>query len=203
MIIIGDLVKGVKIYLNPSSQDAVKTLRIMDSMFFYYKFALLPIILALIVVYLFGSISALLKYTLLLSIIGSYVLGYPIIFLIEAGIIYFFDSIILHKLKGEFEAVLTAVVFGTFPAISLLWLTDLLGSATGVLGIAGLIFSLLISVWGLYVLISSLSGQDKISIGDSAVAVLVPLIIIFVFVAIFGIFALGALSGLSHGFNAT
>ena len=127
MIIVDELVKCINICLHPSKNTKEKQ-SLGQAIGFYYKFALIPIIISLIVQIVF-PLPAIFSFSTSISLVGSYIIGFPFEILVVAGFIYLFGSVLFHKFKGNFEATFVSVLYGYIPMILLYWLILLIASS--------------------------------------------------------------------------
>jgi hypothetical protein len=189
MIIVDELVKSINICLHPSKNTKEKQ-SLGQAIGFYYKFALIPIIISLIVQIVF-PLPAIFSFSTSISLVGSYIIGFPFEILVVAGFIYLFGSVLFHKFKGNFEATFVSVLYGYIPMILLYWLILLIASsfAFGLNGslAAGSIFILITTVgqailllWGLLILVFALSNQNTVTVLDAFLYGVLPLIILLI-----------------------
>jgi len=115
MDIVGGFKKGLDAAINP---DKKSSMGIGDALTFYYKAAIIPLILAIVL----GSIGAyLIKPSLVLLIIPLalvYILILiPIGLLIDAAIYQFFDKILFKVFKGDISKTFTAMMYSVMPSL--------------------------------------------------------------------------------------
>ena len=188
MPILDDFIKGLKAIAHPTSGTGT-SMDIKSAMLYYYKFALIPFLLSIIVNFiavgsnqigvtpaqlinglgfsgLFGYLSSFMinQYGLiyfqfweLITVINfiHLLIGVPLSILFSAAIYQALGKYVFKKFKSGYENTLTAVMYNELPVIAVTWLgsISILGPLSGVVAI----------VYSIYVLVVSLSLQQKVS----------------------------------------
>ncbi len=133
MIFIDDLKWAIDVMMHPGTK-ATKSWDIQSALTAYYKVAIIPMILAVILAYAIGNVfSSSLKSTALLSSFGgtgvglavivivNYLIAIPIGLLIFAAFIQIVGSV-LQVFKGSYATTFSAVVYGILPYLVLSWI---------------------------------------------------------------------------------
>jgi hypothetical protein len=165
----------------------------------YYTMAVLPFIAYVVIgslriaagdgVHRFGAST-------LLAHLGPLFTSLSYLSLIWGGILLFFialplgiaiDAIIyqiiakhfLKVWKGSYDRTFTALVFGLFPLLLLLWI--------GVIPIFNLLFIIVAPIWSLVVIVIALSEQQKITRLNALLVMLIKSLLVLLVFALIGI----------------
>jgi hypothetical protein len=188
-MILEDFKKGIDVILHPATTTKA-SMSAGDALRMYYRFSIIPLILAvmmaLIASSLFSSMfSFLLGYGAVIAAIfaAAYVLVFiPIGIAIDAAI-YHAVGKVLGIFKNGYRNTFTAVTFSSFLPLLLLWLLPI--------PIIGLLASL-VSFWSIYVLSAALSNQQNTTKLKAFLVVLLSgIIIVVIVVLLVAFFALG------------
>ncbi len=160
--IIGAIKQAFGIATRPYSANAIS---ITEAVEFYYSYALIPGIIAIIVAYLIlgapGAVSALIT-IFIANVIGLFII---------AAVVHFFGKFLFRKFSSSFFATFSAVTYYMIPTVFFYWITPL------TLSLSNAAFS----IWGLVILTMSLMKLQMVSGVAAALSWLVPVIILFVF----------------------
>lgn len=187
--ILGTFREGLEVIIHPN-KEARTNLGVKDAAVMYYKFAVVPIIFAivasLVILAVLPGVLASLPSTQLLngslsltmaayeeSFVGLIItpLFIPIALLVIAGLIHGVGKV-LRLLKGSFSKTFTAVVYAEFASL-LFWFAIALGNF-------GSIIFLLAAVYGVYMLVVVLAKEHKTSATNAFVAGLIVFILLVI-----------------------
>ncbi len=189
IMLLDNLKKGFDAWLHPGAGTA-QIMTLKDAFKMYYRFTVIPAVAAIVisfaVVFTFGQTivsAAGVPETFAgfwaAAIIAIYTAAIiwifePLSILVEGGV-YHMVGKLFGKFTGTYANTVTAGVYATFGVIGLLWLYAIPVVGTVALIVAG--------IWSIWVLISGLSNQHRISKVDAFVVWIVG-------TAIFGILVL-------------
>jgi hypothetical protein len=197
---IEEMKEGLNIMLHPGSATK-KTVGIGEGFRFYYKMALIPLIVSVII----GIIVAMTVHTpptpqvstnpfasmfslqavsgigIIGGSIAALLVGVPISMLISAAILQLFGKHLFKVYKNDYEHTFTAYVKGSaVPGTLFYWLS--------VIPVIGSFLSIIFSVWGLIVAIIALANQQGITRWKSLGVLVATVVIVGI---IFGLVAVG------------
>ena len=208
--IIDDFRNGWNVVFRPG-ENTSKKMSIGDAFASYYKFSVIPVILAIAVLYVLLSVAiAALSQTPTightLSLIGDFgVLGViafvilwfwiavPIAILIQAALYQLVGGALMGKFKGGYSGTVTACVYAAFPGVMIAWLSFI--------PVLGGILSFLFGIYSIYILVTALANQHKTTKGTAflvwlvwfLVGVIIVVALVFFAVALLGSAILHAL----------
>ncbi|MCL4363360.1 YIP1 family protein [Candidatus Marsarchaeota archaeon] len=188
---IKEFKQAIEIMVHPSK--ASNKMDIGQSYGFYYRYAIIPLLAAVIVSgiavsaitgLLFGVITAVGALIEILAII-------PLSIILGAAYLHLFGYL-FKKFKAGFEGTLAAVVYGTIPALMFYWLIALISYIKfPIIQFISIIVDIVFGIWGLVVAIYALSAihgiSKKAALGVYIVAAVIPLIIILIVVLLFAV----------------
>ncbi len=175
LIIVDDLNRAFNVILFRVKTEAFRIMSIKESLAFYYKYSLLPLVLLIIMSYTlnrtllsifpgFSSTGGVVAASLVLVWIGV-----PVFMLIQSAFLYVI-GMMLKFYKNDFPRTFASVVYGSVPLVLLLWLTSI--------PVYGKFLLLAIEIWSFVILFIALSEQHGISVFRAFVLALVANIII-------------------------
>jgi len=155
----------------------MKPLKPVEAIKFYYKLALAPLILAIL---LFASLSLLSVnsgYQRLegIGIIALYI-SLPALLFATAAVYQLFAKKLLHIWSNSYEHTLTAVVYGMIPFIFFGW--------AFLLPVIAIVFMLAVSVWGFVVLVVAMARLQNVSIAKSFIGIFASQLVLSIIVAV-------------------
>jgi hypothetical protein len=158
--VINSIKSAWNLAIHPST---AKPMTIEEGVKFYYSFALLPGIAAIIIGYAavgpIGAISAFAA-VFILEMIGLF---------FGAGIYHLFGKFIFRKFTKDYSVTFTAAVVASIPTILFSWLSILIGPA-------GFIFG----IWGIVLLTIGLMRMQKVSVVIAVLSWLIPVVILII-----------------------
>ncbi len=145
--------------------------KIGASLTWYYKLAIIPLIISIIGALLVGSalggLLSLLSPSLGLVFGGAiagiavvfvilyFVILVPIGFFIDAAILHFFGKFVFRQFKSDYSHTFNGLIYGASPSILFFWLFFI--------PIIGWLAAIIVGIWSLIVGIFALSNQQKTS----------------------------------------
>ncbi len=156
--VVDEFREGIDAVLHPGSTTK-KKMEIEDAFAMYYKFSIIPTVLA-IIISLFSQAGEL--YAIVLAFVIW--IGLPISILVNSALYQFFGKVLFKAFKNSYANSVTALVYGSFPVVLFYWLVSLV-SLGGNLVTASLVLLILfiIAIWELFVTIVALANQQKCS----------------------------------------
>ena len=199
---VEEMKEGLNIMLHPG-MSTKKTLSVSEGLKYYYKLAIVPLILSIIVgiivavalpnvtpssnplmaAYGLGSLGGV--GLILASIIGLLVAN-PISMLIAAALLQLFGKHLFKAYKNDYEHTFTAYAKGGIvPSTMFYWLSGI--------PVIGLVFAVIFGVWSFVVAIIALANQQGISRWKSlgvmiGTAVIIYIILFLVILGVAGLF---------------
>ena len=175
LIIIEDLNRAFDVILFRVKTATFRLMSIKESLAFYYKYSLPPLILLIIMSYAlsrtvlsifpgFSSTSGIVIASLVLIWIAV-----PALVLIQSVFLYV-AGMVLKFFKNDFPKTFTSATYGSIPLVLLLWLTSI--------PIYGKFVLVIIEIWSFIILVVALAEQHAISMFKALMLALVANIII-------------------------
>ncbi|MGC8572315.1 MAG: hypothetical protein ACP5LH_03500 [Candidatus Micrarchaeia archaeon] len=200
--IIDDLKDAFDVIIHPTTYS-YKTMGVGESIIKFYKVMLIPMILLMILSAIFiSSVSsaggllgaaagAVATGAFLFGILIDYIVIIPIGLIISAAVLQLIAGSLLKWYNKGFNATLSGLVYGIFPALLLNWLSPI--------PILGTVIAIIVFFWVIVVESLSLGKLHNISALKAFGGLLITTIIIFVIIIIIalivGMAFLGALTG--------
>jgi len=199
---VEEMKEGLNIMLHPGMATK-KTLSVSEGLKYYYKLAIVPLILSIVVgiivaaalpqvapssnplmaAYGLGSLGG--AGLILASIIGLLVAN-PIGMLIGAALLQLFGKHLFKAYKNDYEHTFTAYAKGGIvPSTMFYWLSSI--------PVIGLVFSVIFAVWSFVVAIIALANQQGITRWKSlgvmvGTAVIIYIILFLIILGVAGLF---------------
>ena len=216
MDIVKDFKDGLDRIIHPNKNR--DKMSIEKALRFYYRVMVLPLIVSLVLGFIFGSfygpmslfslfgpvsghggiLSGILSVVYVLLI---FLVLIPVEIIINAAILQLFSKLIFKIWKGDISKTVTAVMFSELPVVLFYWLLFIPIVKYVVIipiiiaTILALLITIILELWSIYVLVVSLAVQHNISKLRAFAGWLLPIVILFVVVEVLIIlvFALGSL----------
>ena len=169
MIAIDEAKRALDIMLHPDSATK-KPMKIGEALGYYYKLALIPLVISLVLGILLGAAASavLSPYSSVLGVLGAagtvgaivgfvllfFLILFPVGFFIDAAVLHFFGKFVFRQFKASYTETFAALVYVASPTVLFYWLTFI-----PVIGLIMVVFEL----WALVVSIFALSNLQKTS----------------------------------------
>ncbi len=155
-----DTLKGAfNAILHPKS-GTTQSMSIGGALKFYYTIMIIPLILGIVLSYVFGGAATglLTAGTVALSLI----ITIPLSILIGGGVYYLIIGLLFKMFKADYSKVVTAFTYASVPYVFLIWI---IAPLTGSLSLAeiGLVIEIIAGIWSFITILFSLSNQLSIS----------------------------------------
>ncbi|MGC8568323.1 MAG: Yip1 family protein [Candidatus Micrarchaeia archaeon] len=168
-----------------------KALELSDAIKFYYKIAVLPLIIAIALFALLSLSHVLNKYQSLegITVIALYI-ALPAVLIFTAAVYQLFAKKLFHIWKNNYKNTLSAVFYGMIPFILFGW--------TFILPVVSVIFMILIGIWDFVLLVIAMAKMQNITLAKSFLGIFISQIILSIIVGalMFGLKLTGFESGL-------
>lgn len=192
------------VFLHPKSATS-RSMSIGDSLKFYYKIMIIPLILGVIVSYLLGSAAGV-GLTLAGTIAAYFIILYPLGILVDGGIYHILIGKLFKLYRAGYARVVSAYTYGIIPSIFIAWIAMPLYSAhaaaTPTLSatyVAGIVLLTIFGIWSFIIILFALSNQLQISklkaFGTLILEGVIVSIIVFAVIFAFGAAFLPSLTG--------
>lgn len=182
-IITGSIKKAWTLSIHPSK---VTQMSIWNALKFYYSFAIIPaIVAAMMVGILDGALGAAFELAEVLAI--SVVVSFA-----EAALIQLFGKFVFKKFTNPYSTTFTTVIVSTIPPTLFIWVSILASGISGILpgtsamillmfgGIAGI----LLSIWAVVLLTLTIMKLQKVSGLFAVLSWLAPTILVVIIIII-------------------
>jgi hypothetical protein len=185
MILIDQTKEQIGVMLHPS--EKINGRSISASMAYYYKVAIIPLILTVILSLVFhsnylSSISPKLAGLGLVLIIILFVLLVPLGILINAGILHIIGKL-FNVFKGSYADSVAAVTYASCTFTVAYWLTSI--------PILGILIVIIFAIWEFIILVIGLAKLHQTSWPMALMIILIPVIILCIITVVLVFFALG------------
>lgn len=209
MLFVDEIRTGINIMLHPTA--ATKGSKDIGGIFtYYYKLSFIPLVLMIIVMLALASlvggimnkIPAIGGAFAALGILGAIVLPIailwvfmPIGFLVSAGLLQIFGKL-SKQFKADYAKTLNAVIYGAVPSVLFYWIffVPLLGGAVNII----------MSIWGLIVLIIALANQQRMGSFAALGVIILTAIVVGIIVGLVALaFSVAFLSGIASAINSS
>ncbi len=201
-MIVDDLKKGIDAELHPGTGTKAK-MSVGKAFGMYYRFSVIPLVLAIIVALIVGATVGTALGGLGLGALGGgaaaviAVVGVVVSLWIIMPISMLVVSAILHAIgralgmfKGTYANTFTGVVYSEFPTVSVYWLSFI--------PIIGTIIAFLAGLYGIWVFLKAEANQNNTTLVNAFIVGLITVVIIAVVVFVLvGAAALSLFGGLS------
>ncbi len=181
----------------------------IDSSIKYFAIIIIPVVVLSAIIMVYGGVSAMSAFSALsqptpspVSVIMQLVraLGALFIVLMYFGMLSssFSNTLISHVFvyimggRKGFVSTYKTVAYGSTPAILLSWIITLGFFVLPLLTLVWLAILLLIAVWGIVIQVKGVRILHGLSTGRAVLAVLLPLIIMLITIALAGIWAISS-----------
>ncbi|MCL4365589.1 YIP1 family protein [Candidatus Marsarchaeota archaeon] len=205
-MIVDDLKNGIDVVLHPDKRTKAK-MSVVEALGMYYKFSVIPLILAIILAWIVSSVagsslsgllgglaSGGISVLAVILVVVSLWVTTPITMLIIAAVLHAVGKV-LKMFKGTYENTFTGVVFAEFPTVSVYWLSFI--------PVIGAVISLLASIWGIWVFLNAEANQHSTTKVNAFIVGLVTVIIIAIVVFVIAGVALFSILGVGSSLRTT